>query len=442
MPDFERLAQEARRPHVTNGLLWTEYILECKSMGGKPYQISQFNELFREYQRKHDIRLRRDHEPGEVLELDWSGSALKLRDRHSDMTTDCHLFVAALPYSGYFYVEACVDETVRSWTSAIAHALSFLGGVPKILRPDNTRTATIKADRYEPVLNAAMIELAEHYRTICIPARVRKPRDKSAVEASVGFAQRNILAALRDQRFFSIDDMNSCIWERMDELNAGDFMKKPGSRLQVFNELEKPALLPLPGREFELLERTAATVAPDYHIQFDHCLYSVPPESIGNKVTVRASASTVTIYDGKGNELARHKRSPFAGAKSTSPEHIPAIHQEYLQWSGTYFRSRAGEVGPATERLVGKVLASRQSEVQSYRTCQGILAIGRRLGKSILEEAARHALDAGVTGYKGVNNIARMLAERPVPVREQVPEDSSSISALYCTHEEAAHEGE
>ena len=192
-----------------------------------------------------------------------------------------------MTFSGCLYVEAFADETVQSWIQGIAHSLPSL-----ILRPDNTRTATIKADKYEPELHAAMVELSEHYHTICLPARVRKPRDKHVVEASVGLAERHILAVLRDQRFSSLEDMNTCIRERMDCLNKAGFKKKQGSRLQLFNELEKPASPPLPDSGFELLERAAATVSPDYHIQFGHCFYSVPSGLIGDKVgTARAYPS-------------------------------------------------------------------------------------------------------------------------------------------------------
>lgn len=186
-----------------------------------------------------------------------------------------------MTFSGCLYVEAFADETVQSWIQGIAHSLPSL-----ILRPDNTRTATIKADKYEPKLHAAMVELSEHYHTICLPARVRKPRDKHVVEASVGLAERHILAVLRDQRFSSLEDMNTCIRERMDCLNKAGFKKKQGSHLQL------PALPPLPDSGFELLERAAATVSPDYHIQFGHCFYSVPSGLIGDKVgTARAYPS-------------------------------------------------------------------------------------------------------------------------------------------------------
>lgn len=173
LPDFETIIKELKKAHVTNGLLWTEYLIQCKSASLKPYNISQFNALLREYTQKAHISLRQDHRLGEVLELDWSGSAKLLTNRLTDDVIPCHLFVAAFPFSSYFYVEAFADETLHSWISGVVHALSFFKGVPLILRPDNLKTAIITSDKYEPELNTAMIKLVEYYGTVVVPARVR-----------------------------------------------------------------------------------------------------------------------------------------------------------------------------------------------------------------------------------------------------------------------------
>ena len=270
-PDFGHLAEELKKPHVTKKLLWKEYVDSCKGSGYKPYGISQFNALLNEYASRHNISLRRDRNPGEVLELDWSGSSIIMHGKAPGLERKCHLFVAAFPFSGYFFAEAFADERIHSWVKGIADSLSFFGGVPVILRPDNTKTATIKADRYEPELNAVMIELSEYYHTVTIPARVRKPRDKNVVENSVGFVSTYIIAALRSQIFYSLDDMNNAVMEKVIELNDEPFTKKEGSRRMLFDNEERMHLLPLPPRQFQLFERARAKVAPDYHVQFDKC---------------------------------------------------------------------------------------------------------------------------------------------------------------------------
>ena len=410
-PDFSHLAEELKKPHVTKKLLWKEYVDSCKGSGYKPYGISQFNALLNEYASQHNISLRRDRNPGEVLELDWSGSSIVLHGKAPGLERRCHLFVAAFPFSGYFFAEAFADEKIHSWVKGVADSLSFFGGVPVILRPDNTKTATIKADRYEPELNTVMIELSEHYHTVTIPARARKPRDKNVVENSVGFVSTYIIAALRNQVFYSLDDMNNAVMH----------------------------LLPLPPRQFQLFERARAKVAPDYHVQFDKCFYSVHPKHIGEEVRIKASADTVMILLPSGEEIARHPRGAFKGQRVTDSSHIPPMHQEILGWSGDSFRSEARRIGNNTHALIDRILSSRQYEVQSYKICRGVLNLRNRVGARILEAASGEALDSGIISYKGIKAIAETIGM-------DADEDSGAAgneddSRLFLTHSYDKKEG-
>jgi transposase len=437
LPNFKKIAEELKKPHMTNGLVWTEYLIQCKSTGLEPYSVSQFNALLRDYSQRMNISLRQDHKPGEVLELDWSGSAILLSNRLTDDTIPCHLFVAAFPFSGYFYAEAFTDEKVLSWVTGLVNALTFFGGVSLILRPDNLKAAIIKPDKYEPVLNVAMIELAEHYRTAVIPARVRTPRDKNVVEGMVGYASRQIIATVRNQKFFSLEEMNTVVWDLTDKLNATDFKKKDGSRELLFKEIEQKELLPLPPKPFQLFGRATATVAPDYHIEYDAGFYSVSPKLIKSEVSVKASSVKVSIYH-KGNLHAEHPRCRFKGQRSTLPEHVHDKHADYLLWSGDYFLSQAKAIGAATEQIIRKVLASRDYEVQSYRSCVGILRLAKRHGSPCLEEACREALSSGLYSYKSINTIAKTLKDAfvaSVGGLEEAVGDESSLNELYCVHD-------
>lgn len=433
IPDFERFSEELKKPHVTKKVLWREYVRSSLNSELKTYSISQFNALFNEYMISHSISMTRERNPGEVLELDWSGSSINLRSKVSDSVVKCHLFVAAFPFSGYFFAEAFANEKTRSWVKGITDSFSFFGGVPIMLRPDNCKTVTLKADKYEPELNQTMIELSEYYGTVTIPARVRKPRDKNVVENTVGFATRNIIAALRNQVFYSIDEINMAIAEKVDELNSEPFTKKPGSRLDLFLIKEKPCLLPLPSRPFELFERATAKVAPDYHIQFDKCFYSVHPKFIGKTVKIRANAFEVEVFDQSGKVIARHRRGVIKGQKSTNPDHIPEAHRELLGWSGDRFRSEAKRIGPRTLELIETVLASRQYEVQSFRVCRGILNLRLRYGGTVLETAAAEAVSVGIRSYKGVKALAETAA---VTCTEDVS-DTLEIdeSDFFMTHD-------
>lgn len=436
-PDFEKLSEEIKKPHVTRGLLWTEYLIGCQQSLLKPYSLTQFNALFREYANTHNLSLKQDHRPGEALELDWSGSSMNLVNKLTEEVVKCHLFVAAFPFSGYFYVEAFPNERIHSWIQGIVNALSFFRGVPVMLRPDNCKTVTLKADKYEPDLHPATSELAEYYHTAVIPARVRSPKDKNVVEATVGYVSRQIIAALRNQKFFTLEEMNTAIWERIDLLNAATFSKKEGSRQILFDEIESKELLPLPQKPFELFERYTATVAPDYHIQFDGAFYSVPPKYIRNKVCVRASLHQVQILF-EEVEIAVHTRCRFKGQKATDPHHIPSQHQDYLCWSGTFFLEKARRIGPQTVMLIKKVLASREHEVQSYRSCAGILRIASRFDAAILEEACFEALQSGLYSYKAINTIAKTLQDSYQSLPEEFgseEEDAFDWTDLFCVHE-------
>ncbi len=434
MPDFALLAEELKKPHVTKKLLWKEYIDTTKNTGLKPYSISQFNSLFTHYIKSQGLSLKQNHNPGEVLELDWSGSSIPLKSPFSDEKIQCHLFIAAFPFSSYFYAEAFVDEKVLNWTTAISHSLTFFGGVPIILRPDNCKTATIKADKYEPSLNEATIELAKYYNTVVIPARVRKPKDKNVVESSVGFVSRHIIAALRNQSFYNIDDLNKTVLKKVAELNSEPFTKKEGNRIELFLTREKPKLLPLPLKPFELFERLEAKVAPDYHIEFSKCFYSVHYSKRGSVVKVKASSTEVIIFDSMGFEIARHPRLFTKGAKHTLAEHLPEKHQDIIGWSGDYFRSQAKKVGPNTEKYIDKLLLSRDYEVQAFRLCKGVLSLKRKVGSTILDKACEEALDSGVLSYKGVKAIAEILNAQEYSIVEETTETITDGSELFFTH--------
>lgn len=249
---------------------------------------------------------------------------------------------------------------------------------------------------------------------------------------------RQIIAALRNQKFFSLEEMNSSIWNLMDKLNTTDFKKKDGSRALLFKEKELTKLLPLPPKPFQLFGRTTATVAFDYHIEYDRAFYSVSPKFIKSQVLVKASSHKVFIYH-KDKLVTEHPRCRFKGQRSTLPEHIPDKHADYLLWSGDYFLNQAKRIGTSTAQMIAKVLASREYEVQSYRSCVGILRLAKRYGSLCLEAACREALTSGLYSYKAVNTIAKTIKDTvSVNADVDVPEeaiDENSLNTLYCIHD-------
>jgi len=276
MPDWERVHAELRRPNVTLQLLWQEY----HQIQPQGYSYSRFCELYRAWANTLEPTLRQVHVPGEKLFVDWAGATVPIHDPATGTVREASLFVAVLGASNKTYVEAFPNQQLASWIRAHVQAYAYFGGVPRLTIPDNTKTAVTRTSRYEPVLHRTYQEMAQHYLTAILPTRAAKPRDKAKAEVAVQIAQRQILAALRDQRFFSLAELNQAIRPRLAELNARPFQKLEGSRDSWFQTLDQPALLPLPTTPFELATWSEAKVNIDYHVVVDRHYYSVPYQLI------------------------------------------------------------------------------------------------------------------------------------------------------------------
>jgi transposase len=209
MPDYEYVHREMSKSGVTQQLLWYEYCDHCRSTGEIPYQLTQFKKYYREYVNKTKATMHISRKPGEIMEVDWAGTTAHLIDSATGEVTEAYIFVAALPYSAYSYAEAFGDMKQESWIAAHVNAYSFFGGVTRILVPDNLKTGVVKNTKSELILNKSYQEMAEHYGTAVIPARVRSPKDKSTVEGAVGDISSYILASIRNQQFFTLTELNA-----------------------------------------------------------------------------------------------------------------------------------------------------------------------------------------------------------------------------------------
>lgn len=241
MPDYEKVHREMQKSGVTLSLLWVEYCEECRADGDLPYQSTQFNKYYAEYVHRTKATMHLDHKPGETLQVDWAGDTMGIVDTDTGESIPAYLFVSVLPYSGYAYAETFPDMKQESWITAHVNAYRFYGGVTRILTPDNLKTGVIKNTKDETVINRVYREMAEHYGTAVIPGRPRRPKDKVFVEGSVGVVSTWIIAALRNQRFFSLRELNGAVAEKLYEFNRKPFQKKEGSRASAFEE-EKPFL--------------------------------------------------------------------------------------------------------------------------------------------------------------------------------------------------------
>lgn len=391
MPDYEIIHRELSKPGVSLQLLWFEYCERCRESGEIPYQLTQFKKYYRDFAVKTKATMHIHRKPGELLEVDWVGQTAELVDSDTGEVIDAYVFVAALPYSGYSYVEAFLAQDQEAWITAHVNAYGFFGGVTRILVPDNLKTGVIKNTRVDVVLNKSYQELAEHYGTAIIPTRVRSPKDKATVEGAVGIISTWILAAIRNQRFFSLQELNEVIREKLYAFNHKLFQKKDGSRSTLFLE-ERMSLLPLPSRPFELATWKVATVSFNYHIDVDETYYSVPYEYIKRRVDVRLTRNVVEVFF-EGNRICSHPRvHGRRGQYKTVKEHMPPNHQQYLQWNGERFRSWAAKIGANTTTVVEAILTGHKIEQQGYRTCMALLKLSEQYTPERLESACARAL--------------------------------------------------
>ena len=271
-----------------------------------------------------------------------------------------------------------------------------------------------KSDWYNTALNTTYHEMAEHYNLAILPARVRKPKDKPNVEGSVGKISTWITAALRNEQFFSLAELNASIREKLDAYNARKFQKKECSRLSLFLGEEMPLLAPLPATPFELAEWKQATVQFNYHIAVDRMFYSVPYQYIKNKVDVRITDTTVEIFYNH-NRIASHRRLyGRSGQYSTVTEHMPQEHQKYLEWNGDRFRKWADSIGINTSKVVDAILTSGRIEQQSYRSCMGLLKLAEKYSPEKLEQVCAKALSySGKPSYKSIKNLLVVAKDEP-----------------------------
>jgi transposase len=406
-PDFSYIRKELLKNGVSKKLLWTEYMEDCRLNNEEPLMYSQFCYYIQQDEQKRRATMHINRKPGEQVEVDWAGDPAHIIDPDTGEITNAYIFVGVMTYSQYAYVEAFINEKQQAWITAHVHMYEYFGGVAKILVPDNCKTAVVhNGGWYNQQINTIYHEMAEHYGTAIIPARVRAPKDKPNAEGSVGNISTWITAALRNEQFFSLGELNRAIQEKLKAFNANLFQKKEGSRFSLFHDEELPLLAQLPATPYELAEWKQATVQFNYHISLDGMLYSIPYEYIKRKVDVRVTDKTIEVFYNH-NRIASHRRLyGRKGQYSTILEHMPEDHQKYLEWNGDRFRKWAERIGTNTYKVTNAILTTKRVEQQSYKSCMGLLKLADKYSVERLEAACEKALTYTATpSYKSIKNI-------------------------------------
>lgn len=302
------------------------------------------------------------------------------------------------------------------WIDAHVQAFTFFGGVPEIIVPDQLRSAVTKPCRYEPQINTSYQHMASHYKTVIIPARPLKPKDKAKAENAVLIVQRWILAKLRHQTFFTLADLNITIRELLDDLNQRPFKKLPGSRLSQFELLDKPALKPLPSESYQYVEFKLARINIDYHFEFDRHYYSVPHHLAEHQISVQASRDSVAVFF-KGQQVARHIRSLRKGGFTSDANHMPQAHQRHQRWTPTSLKQWGAKIGKSTEQVITAMLDKKDHPEQAYRTCLGLLNLSKQYTSPRLEAACLRALHIKAPHLKNIKSILESnMDQLPLPL--------------------------
>jgi transposase len=424
-PNPAQIHLELRRTGVTLRLLHDEY---ATANPRDAYGYTKFVEIYNAWADRQKVTMRQVHKSGEKCFVDYSGARPSIVDAKTGVRTEVELFVAVMGASNYTYVEATASQRSADWIASHVRLVEFLGGVPHALVPDQLKSGVVLASRYEPGIQRTYEEWSQHYSTTILPARPIKPRDKAKVEGGVLIAQRWILARLRNVTCFSLAELNEHIARLVADLNNRVMKQYGKSRGQLFDELDRPVLLPLPTDRFVHGDWSKATVRLDYHVLVDHHAYSVPYQRATDEVEIRVSAATIEIFH-RGKRCASHVRSFERGGTTTNLEHLPASHRKHAEESDAGFEEWAATVGPHALALVRAILVERPHPEHGLRSCRGLKSLTRSYSLDRLEAACQRALVAGARSYLNVESILKNgLDQQPLT-------ESASSDAPVLDHE-------
>jgi transposase len=412
-PDFALVARELKRKGVTLTLLWQEY----RATHPDGYGYTWFCERYAAFEHRASATFRHRHRAGAVMQTDYAGHTMPVIDPITGVISAAQIFVAVLGASNLTFAFASSSQELPDWIDGQVRALTFFGGVTKAIVCDNLKAGVVKALWFEPTLNATFAAMAEHYDTTILPTRSRKPRDKGKVEGAVLIVERWILARLRNRTFFSLAQLNTAIAELVRELNNRPMRHVGKSRRELFEEIERAALAPLPATPFEYAEWKSAKVHPDYHVEVDKSFYSVPYRLIGRTVEVRLTHRVVEIFHDH-QRVASHVRRSQRSGHVTVNAHMPKAHQRYANTTPANLIGRAARIGPNAAILVERMMRDRPHPEQGYRSAMGILSLAPRYGPQRLDAACERALSINAIAYSSVNAILKSGLDRAPPTPE------------------------
>lgn len=408
LPNYDSLAKELVKPGVTMKLLHEEYVTSCHLANKKAYKLTQFKKYFNEYLNKTEFKDIIRHKAGERIEVDWAGDRPFWFDEFTGEKIQGYLFVGILSFSGLAFARATSDMKMANWIDCHIKMYEYFKGVSKILVSDNLKTGVTKHSKDEIVINKTYEDMAEYYGTVIIPARVRKPRDKSKVENTVYRLEVDILARLRNMVFFSLGEYNEAIKKELKLFNERPFQKRDGSRYKLYAELEKDALLPLPKNPYELATYKSAKVQSNSCIAYQKNFYSVPYEHIGEVVDLKLTDDVLKVILNK-EEIAEHKIiKNRIGHYSIDPIHMPENSNAYGEWNKERYLNWSKNIGPNVYKVISKLFDTTKHEVTRYRKVHSLLKLAGQYSNARLDKACQLSLSiAPDKVYRHVKDILK-----------------------------------
>lgn len=419
---FSDFDKQMSQRGATLQALWHEYRRRCPDGYGYTRFVYHYNQWRNKTVNASGIL---QHEAADKLMADFAGTPISYTDRHTGRKIPAQMFVAILPCSHYTYARAVGTQQREDIVSCFNGCLMWLGGVPRMLQPDNMPAVVDKAHKYAPTVNKTLMGLAQHYGCHIDPTRPRSPKDKALVENAVNLVYQRIYYPLSAQTFFSLSDLNKAIGELLEDYNTYVMHTHQISRRQLFVEVERDQLNPLPGQPYRLRHYKRAKVQKISHVYLSASknYYSVPHRYIGKQVEVQYNSQVVEIYY-QHCRIAHHKRSHTPGTYTTEPEHMPEGHQVYNHWSPDYFRRQAGRIGPACRRYVSRLIEQHRYPQHAYKQAQGILAMTRHYPDERVEAACQRGLAHASASYHTIRNILRNGQDQTPQGELELPESA------------------
>lgn len=412
-PDWPHVHQELSRVGVTLTLLYEEY---SKAAGAGYMSEREFRRRYARYRRSQGLVMRQPLRPGEQLFVDYSGKRPAVTHRETGEKTPVELFVSAMGASRKTFAYATLTQQLPDWIEAHVCAFEFYGVAPHFLVPDNLKSGVVTIQKRDGhVINPTYQDFANHYDVMVMPTRARAPRDKAAVESAVRLAQRWILARLRNRTFYSLAELNAAIAELVEQLNSKPMHSRGGkSRNELFAELDRPAMKPLPQQRYEFAEwKIGVVVSNDYCVGWERHYYSVPNRLVSSKVDIRATTTTVECYH-RGKLVAGHPRSDGDDGITINPEHQPPAHRIFTEEKKEELLAWARTQGPSVWAFLQQHLQVHP-QVASLQAYQGLKRMARDFGVKRLDRACWRAIQLGATRVSSVNSmLVHGLEDRPL----------------------------